>query len=161
MAKRNSNENAPFEHITMDLGAFIDSVSGGVYYTYLGSLTTPGKQSLFIPIKFNCFDYDCQRMIWTRPKLIYILGCNEVVTWVNFKMPIGISSSQVNILVGGICEYNHYWSWNKLYIFFTFLCWQLNAFRNLEGHDGNPLVDNFRPPQPLNGRIVGSGQFSD
>ena len=43
LAKRNSNENVPFEHITMDLGAFLDSVSGGVYYTYLGSLTTPGK----------------------------------------------------------------------------------------------------------------------
>ena len=111
--------------------------------------------------RFSCFDYDCQRMIWTHPKLIYILGCNEVVTWVNFKMPIGISSSQVNILVGWICEYSHYWNWNKSYIFFTFLCWQLNAFRNLEGHDGNPLADNFRPPQPLNGRIVGSGQFSD
>ena len=43
LAKRNSNENVRFEHITMDLGAFLNSVSGGVYYTYLGSLTTPGK----------------------------------------------------------------------------------------------------------------------
>ena len=51
LAKRNSNENVPFEHITMDLGAFLDSVSGGVYYTYLGSLTTPGEYSLFVPIQ--------------------------------------------------------------------------------------------------------------
>ena len=43
LAKRNSNENVRFEHITMDLGAFLNSVSGGVYYTYLGSLTTPGR----------------------------------------------------------------------------------------------------------------------
>ena len=43
LAKRNSNENVRLEHITMDLGAFLNSVSGGVYYTYLGSLTTPGK----------------------------------------------------------------------------------------------------------------------
>ena len=43
LTKRNSNENVRFEHITMDLGAFLNSVSGGVYYTYLGSLTTPGK----------------------------------------------------------------------------------------------------------------------
>ena len=108
--------------------------------------------------RFNCY-YDFQMMIWTRPQLIHILGCNEVVTWVNFKRPIGISSSQVNILEGQICEYSHYWNWKNC--IFSFLCWQLSAFRNLEGHDGNPLADNFRPPQPLNGRLVGCGQFSD
>ena len=43
LVKRNSNENVPFEQITMDLGAFLESAGGGVYYTYLGSLTTPGK----------------------------------------------------------------------------------------------------------------------
>ena len=47
VAIRNSNDNVPSEHITMDLGAFLTSVSGGVYYTYLGSLTTPGKYSIF------------------------------------------------------------------------------------------------------------------
>jgi hypothetical protein len=30
----------------------------------------------------------------------------------------------------------------------------LNAFRYLNYPDDSPMVDNFRPPQPLNNRIV-------
>ena len=65
LAIRNSNEDVPSEHITMDLGAFLTSVSGGVYYTYLGSLTTPGKY--FIHQSCSIFvGYDCLRIIWAR-----------------------------------------------------------------------------------------------
>ena len=54
--------------------------------------------------------------------------CNEVVTWVVFKHSIGIPSSV------------------------------LSAFRSLEDSHGDPLVDNFRPPQPLNGRHIGNAE---
>merc|ERR1719412_309905 len=51
-------------------------------------------------------------------------GCNEVVHWINFLTPIKISASQ------------------------------LAMFRTLDDKHGNEIVDNFRPPQPLNGRPV-------
>ena len=51
--------------------------------------------------------------------------CNEVVKWINFMTPLKISSAQ------------------------------LKLFRTLiDGKDKN-IVDNFRSPQPLNGRTVG------
>eukprot|EP00088_Acartia_fossae_P022196 TRINITY_DN23456_c0_g1_i1.p1 TRINITY_DN23456_c0_g1~~TRINITY_DN23456_c0_g1_i1.p1 ORF type:complete len:124 (-),score=25.49 TRINITY_DN23456_c0_g1_i1:77-448(-) len=50
--------------------------------------------------------------------------CNEAVHWINFLTPLKISSRQ------------------------------LEVFRTLlDGHD-RPIVDNYRPPQPLNGRKV-------
>jgi len=51
-------------------------------------------------------------------------ACNEVVHWINFLTPINISASQ------------------------------LAMFRTLDDVYGNGIVDNFRPPQPLNGRTV-------
>ena len=52
-------------------------------------------------------------------------ACNEVVKWINFMTPLKISSAQ------------------------------LKLFRTLiDGKDKN-IVDNFRSPQPLNGRTVG------
>jgi len=51
-------------------------------------------------------------------------GCNEVVHWINFLTPVNISASQ------------------------------LAMFRTLDDNDGEDIVDNFRPPQPLNGRTV-------
>jgi len=54
-------------------------------------------------------------------------GCNEVVTWVVFKDAIQMSSSQ------------------------------LAHFRSLKDGEGKKLVDNYRPPLPLNGRAIGFG----
>ena len=50
--------------------------------------------------------------------------CNEVVEWINFLEPLKISRAQ------------------------------LAAFRNLDDDKMKDIVDNFRPPQPLNGRTV-------
>ena len=50
--------------------------------------------------------------------------CNEVVEWINFLQPLTISRAQ------------------------------LEAFRMLDDDKMNDIVDNFRPPQPLNGRTV-------
>jgi len=50
--------------------------------------------------------------------------CNEVVHWINFLTPLKISSKQ------------------------------LKWFRTLKDDYSLPIVDNFRPPQPLNGRTV-------
>jgi carbonic anhydrase len=54
-------------------------------------------------------------------------GCNEVVTWVNFKKPIEISKEQ------------------------------LEMYRSLTDSDGKPIVDNFRPTQNIAGRAVKKG----
>jgi len=50
--------------------------------------------------------------------------CNEVVSWYVMEGTIAISQEQ------------------------------LDAFRGLTYTDGSPMVDNYRPPQPLNNRIV-------
>ena len=51
-------------------------------------------------------------------------GCMEVVNWINFLEPLKISAKQ------------------------------LALFRGLKDKDSKDIVDNFRPPQPLNGRTV-------
>ena len=51
-------------------------------------------------------------------------GCNEVVHWINFLTPLNISASQ------------------------------LAMFRTLDDPHGKDIVDNFRRPQPHNGRNV-------
>merc|ERR1711962_1597346 len=50
--------------------------------------------------------------------------CNEAVRWILFKQPILISARQ------------------------------MEAFRALKDNADKPMVDNYRPPQPLNGREV-------
>ncbi|XP_069177309.1 carbonic anhydrase 2 isoform X1 [Procambarus clarkii] len=55
-------------------------------------------------------------------------GCSEAVIWTVFKQPITVSSAQ------------------------------LDEFRQLIFPDGQPMMDNFRPTQPLNGREVYTGQ---
>jgi carbonic anhydrase len=50
--------------------------------------------------------------------------CNEVVSWHVMDKTIAMSEDQIN------------------------------AFRYLNYPDDSPMVDNFRPPQPLNNRIV-------
>jgi len=50
--------------------------------------------------------------------------CNEVVNWVVMKNPVTVSEAQ------------------------------LDKFRALKDTHGHPIVDNFRDPQPLNGRTV-------
>jgi len=49
--------------------------------------------------------------------------CNEVVTWHNFKQPLTISAAQ------------------------------LQAFRELMDGKGGKIVNNYRSPQPLAGRV--------
>ena len=62
------------------------------YFTYQGSLTTP--------------------------------GCNEIVTWIVLDAPIKIAKKQ------------------------------LKTLRSLKDGHGDPLVDNFRPTQAINGRSI-------
>ena len=50
--------------------------------------------------------------------------CHQVVHWINFLTPINISTTQ------------------------------LEAFQDIDNEDEEPLMDNFRPIQPLNGRKV-------
>jgi len=51
-------------------------------------------------------------------------GCMEIVNWINFLKPIKISAGQ------------------------------LAKFRTLKDNDNDDIVDNFRPVQPLNDRLV-------
>jgi len=50
--------------------------------------------------------------------------CNEAVLWTNFKHTCHISEKQ------------------------------LQAFRKAQNKNSNPMANNYRPPQPLNGRVV-------
>lgn len=83
-------------------------------------------------------------------------ACNEIVTWTVFDEAITASEKQVSqlnesALVDGLIE---------------FLCCsaQLAQFRKLKSEDGDQLVNNYRPPQPLLGRTVyvrsGSGNMA-
>jgi len=94
-ASRKRSAGGHTENIALELAPFLQTVMSGGYFTYSGSLTTP--------------------------------GCNEVVTWVVFKDSISMSSSQ------------------------------MAYFRSLKDNKGKPLVDNYRPPLPLNGRPIGFG----
>jgi len=76
---------------TVELKKFLNKVGPG-YYSYDGSLTTP--------------------------------GCNQVVTFIIMEKAIAISQEQID------------------------------AFKGLKYNDESPMVDNFRPPQPLNNRVV-------
>jgi len=94
-ASRKRSAGGNTENIELQLAPFLLPIIGEGYFTYSGSLTTP--------------------------------GCNEVVTWVVFKEPLEMTSTQ------------------------------LAYFRSLLDSEGNPMVDNYRPPQPLNGRPIGFG----
>ena len=58
-------------------------------------------------------------------------GCYESVTWTVFHEPLAISESQMSF------------------------------FRSLEFKDGNPMVNNFRPVQPLNDRRISASYAED
>ena len=60
----------------------------------------------------------------TYPGSLTTPPCHQVVHWINFLTPINISTSQ------------------------------LEAFQDIDNEDEEPLMDNFRPIQPLNGREV-------
>ena len=67
--------------------------------------------------------------------------CNEVVEWINFLTPLKISATQLALfrfdqkLILVLQKIDH-------------------TFRKLMDGKGKEIVDNFRPPQPLNGRTV-------
>lgn len=77
---------------TLTLQDFLDQVEGSNYFSYQGSLTTP--------------------------------GCNEAVSWIIMNQPVLIAESQIA------------------------------ALRLLTTETGAHLVDNFRPIQDLNNRVV-------
>ena len=58
-------------------------------------------------------------------------GCYESVTWTVFHQPLAISEGQMSF------------------------------FRSLKFKDGNPMVNNFRPVQPLNGRKISASYAED
>ena len=67
--------------------------------------------------------------------------CTEEVQWVSFLRPLTVSGSQLDQLRWG---QGH--TWHSVH---TLLC-----SRSLENKYGNPVQDNFRPTQPLDGRTV-------
>jgi len=84
-------------------------------------------------IPFTSSDFNLNALISpisTTSEYTYYSGslttptCNEVVEWINILTPLKISSSQ------------------------------LAEFRKLMNPEGKPIVDNYRPPQPLNSRTV-------
>ena len=69
--------------------------------------------------------------------------CNEVVEWINILTPLKISSRQL-----------------ALFRYFNYQCHIFKklflkiVFRELMDGKDKKIVDNYRPPQPLNGRTV-------
>uniref|UniRef100_A0A3P9NPQ0 Carbonic anhydrase n=1 Tax=Poecilia reticulata TaxID=8081 RepID=A0A3P9NPQ0_POERE len=60
--------------------------------------------------------------------------CSESVVWTVFETPIPLSMDQLNICIN--------------------LLLQMKAFSTVQFYDGTSMVNNFRPVQPLNGRLV-------
>ena len=101
------------------------------------SLIIPETVNFFqlLPISRRKF-YRYQGSLTTPP-------CSEIVTWTVFRYPLLLISSQVTK--------SFIFKDFKLQVSFPF---QLAQFRQLTDDDGNPLVNNDRPVQPLNDRPV-------
>lgn len=121
MFELGKKDYAPLQNITDGIAALssdIEAQRSSLEYTTvpitlnLGSFIDSGKPRGY-------FAYNGS---FTTP------GCNEVVTWVNFKKPIKISKGQ------------------------------LAMYRTLTDSDGNMIADNFRPIQDLNGRTIKLGK---
>jgi carbonic anhydrase len=79
--------------------------------------------------------------------------CNQIVSWTVFDDPLVISEQQVRVLVNfGIDE--------SIILDISFLV-QLKKFRSLKNDVEEPLVNNFRPVQPLNDRTVLYRSFTE
>jgi len=88
------------------------------------------EEEASIPVELNLgsfIDSVLPRGYFTYNGSFTTPGCNEVVTWVNFKKPLKISK------------------------------YQLAIYRSLKDTDGNTIADNFRPTQDLNGRTIKVG----
>lgn len=73
-------------------------------------------------------------------------NCEQSVVWTVFDNPIVVLEDQVKL---------QNVDWNPaLMRDFKFFYWQLSVFRNLKGKGGLILVNNFRPTQPLERRII-------
>lgn len=90
----------------------------------LVNITKPHETANIMPVTLNDFLPKNVDDFFRYEGSLTTPPCSEVVVWTVFKDPVEISLNQ------------------------------LEQFRQLEGSDGTPLQDNFRPVQPLNGRRV-------
>ncbi|KAI4559165.1 hypothetical protein MJT46_019920, partial [Ovis ammon polii x Ovis aries] len=96
--------------------------------------------------QFSCFNPKCllpaSRHYWTYPGSLTTPPLSESVTWIVLREPIRISERQVT---PPFCPE---------YLF----CLKMEKFRSLlftsEEDERIHMVNNFRPPQPLKGRVV-------
>ncbi|CAO1306383.1 unnamed protein product [Diamesa hyperborea] len=101
--------NPAYEEITEILAAVIKSESNATF------INPPALRGL---ISDNLDEYYVYNGSLTTPP------CSEVVTWIDFLVPIPLSHDQIE------------------------------NFRSLEDNEGNIMNHNFRPIQPINDRIV-------
>merc|ERR1711973_944489 len=90
------------------------------------ALAIHDDQSLEVPVEvsLNEFIKEVGPGYYTYDGSLTTPTCNEVVSWYVMEGAIAISQEQID------------------------------AFKGLTYDAGSPMVDNFRPPQPLNNRIV-------
>ena len=110
---------------------------------HLSEVTHAGD-SVTIPEPVNFF----QLLPFGRRKFYRYQGslttppCSEIVTWTVFRYPLLLTSGQVT---------HSFWNTLNCLINFPF---QLAQFRQLTDDEGNLLVNNDRPVQPVNSRKV-------
>ncbi|XP_033115368.1 carbonic anhydrase 13-like [Anneissia japonica] len=115
------------------LGVFIqesneDNSNFNTIISAIQDVQQAGNQSEIQVFDLNSILPDDLTRFYRYPGSLTTPECNEAIVWTVFKKPISLSSSQIA------------------------------RFRTLQNEAGEPIKDNFRPPQQLNGRKV---VFSD
>jgi len=104
-----------------------DGLFGGITAAAAAASEKKDQFKVKVPIKVNLGQFLSavnKKNFYQYQGSLTTPGCNEVVTWIVFDKAIAAGDHQIA------------------------------SFRRLKATDGRPLVDNFRPPQPLNGRKV-------
>ena len=156
---------------------FLSKVGPG-YYSYDGSLTTPGCNQVvtfIIMEKAIAISQEQVRNIekllaqtsahywYWHTKVFFILTLCFLGTskwFLELKQHFVFTQNQIIWRKQNLYRYWQraeairlgMWSRDKFLHHLWFL--QIDAFKGLSYNDGSPMVDNFRPPQPLNNRVV-------
>ena len=76
---------------------------------------------------------------WTYDGSLTTPPLFETVTWIVFKKPMAVSKEQLDIMRNLKCNSP---------------CSGHRTFANFNPNEDIPMIDNYRPPQPINDRIV-------
>uniref|UniRef100_A0A5F4WJZ4 Carbonic anhydrase n=1 Tax=Callithrix jacchus TaxID=9483 RepID=A0A5F4WJZ4_CALJA len=98
-----------------------------IFLDTLDKIKTKGKEAPFIKFDPSCLFPAC-RDYWTYQGSFTTPPCEECIVWLLLKEPLTVSSDQMAKL--------------------------RSLLSSAENEPPVPLVDNWRPPQPINNRVV-------